>query len=113
MDKDPHLMPVHKFGVPGKLVTKGGRTYALVTTLFGFDHSFCTRGEEERQHRARLEASGELGTREDLGDRRLGKYFPEVQQVRKEERKKEGEDPDLKRLAFMAGSAVEQPAGNS
>ena len=63
MDKDPHLMAVNKFGVPGKLVTKGGRTYVLVTNLHGFDHSFFTRGDEERQHRAKLEASGELGTR--------------------------------------------------
>ena len=112
MDKDPHLMSVTKFGVPGKVVTKGGRTYALVTNLFGHSHSFCTRGEEERQHRARLEESGELGARENLGDKRLGKYFHEVQRVRKEERRKEEKDPDLKRLAYMAGSAVEQAAGN-
>ena len=113
MDRDPHLMPVTKFGVPGKLVTKGGRTYALVTNLSGHSHSFCTRGEEERQHRARLEESGELGTREDLGDKRIGKSFPVVQQVWKEERRKEEEDPHLKRLAFMACSALEEPAGNS
>ena len=111
MDRDPHLMPVTKFGVPGKVVTKGGRTYALVTNLSGYSHSFCTRGEEERRHRARLEESGELGTREDLGDKRIGKCFPAVQQVCKDERRKEEEDSHLKRLAFMSGSAVEQAAG--